>query len=350
MSGFPVYNLDKYLKKIQDDGYIAALYVQDSPTKNTTRSLQGIYSPGTFFPLETEKISNNIVCVFIEKRKSVLSPTGVKPDILVGLSNIDIYTGKATIFEFNDTYIHSPSTFDEIERFVSINNPSEIIIIYKNFSKPQINDIINFSGINCGLIHKIDVEGEGELNKSAINCEKQVYQREILHQFYEANETFLLDFSQYELASQAFCFLLNYIYTHNPNLVRKISEPVFENCTNRLILANHSLKQLNIIDDQNYNGKLSSVMKFINRCYTPMGRRLLNHYLLNPTNNEEFLQREYDIVEYYLGKYKKFDYIHNNLFNIKDIEKLNRKIFLKKITPQSLYYFYENLQTIKSHL
>ena len=348
MSGFPVYNLDKYLKKIQDDGYIAALYVQDSPTKNTTRSLQGIYSPGTFFPLETEKISNNIVCVFIEKRKSVLSPPGVKPDILVGLSNIDIYTGKATIFEFNDTYIHSPSTFDEIERFVSINNPSEIIIIYKNFSKPQINDIINFSGINCNLIHKIDVEGEGELNKSAINCEKQVYQREILHQFYEANETFLLDFSQYELASQAFCFLLNYIYTHNPNLVRKISEPVFENCTNRLILANHSLKQLNIIDDQNYNGKLSSVMKFINRCYTPMGRRLLNHYLLNPTNNEEFLQREYDIVEYYLGKYKKFDYIHNNLFNIKDIEKLNRKIFLKKITPQSLYYFYENLQTIKA--
>ena len=49
MAGFRDYALDKYLKKIQDNGYTAVVYTQDTPSTNTTRSLQGIYSPGTYF-------------------------------------------------------------------------------------------------------------------------------------------------------------------------------------------------------------------------------------------------------------------------------------------------------------
>jgi DNA mismatch repair ATPase MutS len=38
----------------------------------------------------------------------------------------------------------------------------------------------------------------------------------------------------------------------------------------------------------------------------------------------------------------------NELKSIKDIEKLNRQLYLKKITPQNLFYFYDNLSNIQS--
>ena len=49
MAGFGTYMLEKYLKKLQDAGYTTVVYTQDEQQKNTTRSLAGIYSPGTYF-------------------------------------------------------------------------------------------------------------------------------------------------------------------------------------------------------------------------------------------------------------------------------------------------------------
>ena len=72
MAGFRDYGLDKYLKKIQDAGYTAVVYVQDGVKNPPVRVLQGIYSPGTFFSTDivgmgTSALSNNIACIWIEK-------------------------------------------------------------------------------------------------------------------------------------------------------------------------------------------------------------------------------------------------------------------------------------------
>ena len=61
----------------------------------------------------------------------------------------------------------------------------------------------------------------------------------------------------------SYCFLLDFIYSMQPNMVNKIKEPVFNNNSDRMLLGNHSAKQLNIIETTN-NNKLSSVIKFLN--------------------------------------------------------------------------------------
>ena len=107
------------------------------------------------------------------------------------------------------------------------------------------------------------------------NCEKQLYQKEILSKFYKIDnyDTFVQNFYENNIATQAFCFLLDFVYQHNPHLVNKISEPIFENCSTRLSMANHSLKQLNIINDGNVKeSKFSCVSKLLNDCLTPMGK------------------------------------------------------------------------------
>ena len=104
-------------------------------------------------------------------------------------------------------------------------------------------------------------------------------------------------FNENVYATQSFCYLLDFIYQHNPNLIYKIAEPILENDSKKLILANHSLKQLNIIQDDNFKGKYSSVVKMLNECITPMGKRQFQSNFLNPVTDIIYLQEEYDITE-----------------------------------------------------
>jgi DNA mismatch repair protein MutS len=73
----------------------------------------------------------------------------------------------------------------------------------------------------------------------------------LLSRFYKIDDinSFMSIFYDNVYATQAFCFLLDFVYQHNPYLIQKISEPVLENNSKKMILANHSLKQLNIIEE-----------------------------------------------------------------------------------------------------
>ena len=152
------------------------------------------------------------------------------------------------------------------------------------------------------MIHTIFChDKENTFHRQIKKCEKQTYQQELFEQFYtiaDIDQFFKsLQLWDYPLATQAFCFLLNFIYAHNPNLIKKLKEPLFTNVTDRLLLANHSLKQLHIIDVKEQRGRLSSVLSFMNRCNTSMGKRKLMHHILNPTTNIQWLNKEYAIVQ-----------------------------------------------------
>ena len=300
------------------------------------------------------------MCIWIESIESkLIEPKG--KFVMVGISNIDIYTGKTTLYQYKETYIHNPTTYDELEKFVSIYEPTEVIII-SNLSDQEIEDIISFSNIKSLLIHKISLVSTNiktnanvnEFTKKARNCEKQVYQKEIIERFYEITDfsVFMQNFYDNSIASQSFCFLLDFIYQHNPYLVHKISEPSFENNSDRLLLANHSLRQLNIIDND-YHGAFSSVEKVLNHCLTPMGKRKFSYDLLNPSKNIEFLRGEYDITEYLLSlenavsRENSNGSIRSKLSKIKDISKWNRQLHMKKINPNSIYQLYKNIETTR---
>jgi len=347
MAGFGVYMIDKYLKKLQEAGYTIAVYSQDEQNKNTTRSLTGIFSPGTYFSNDSAIISNNTCCIWIHVANSLVKTSSKM--IHVGASNINIYTGESAIFEFNESYLLSPTTFDELERFISIYQPSEAIII-GNVSTSDLESIISFSGITCRAIHKISLleNLESGVVKRALNGEKQTYQKELLLRFFPLiNDNDI--FYKSAIACQAYCFLLDFIHQHNPNLTYKISHPIYENCSDRLVLANHSLKQLNIIDDAKSDSNIySSVEKILNVCITAMGKRHFSYHFLNPTTNIDTLEKEYSITEHILQNYLHYDLsFKTKLVTIKDIAKINRNIIMKKISPKALVQLYKNLFIIK---
>jgi DNA mismatch repair protein MutS len=362
MAGFKDHLLDKYIKKLQDNGFTIVVYVQDQQCANTTRSLLGIYSPGTYFSTDSEQITNNSACIWIDVSNRVLNKLlmdkqGIKTNnslyVSVGMSVIDIYTGQTNIMEYTEQYIRNPTTFDELERFISIYNPSETILIY-NVSNEEINEIVSYANIKSKSIHFVSLLEEKNSNKlfkiRALNCEKQKFQTELLNKFYKINDisSFMTSYNENVWGTQSFCYLLDFIYQHNPNLVYKLSEPIFQSNNSKLILANHSLKQLNIIDDNNYKGKYSSVVKMLNECVTTMGKRKFNHNFLNPLSliNKDILQKEYDITEYLLTR-KELNSLRTMLGSLKDISKINRQILLCKVSPKSLFHLYTSLKLTK---
>jgi DNA mismatch repair protein MutS len=358
-AGFKTEFVDKYVKKLQDTGYTIAVYTQsEGPDGKFIRNLAGIFSPGTYFSNDNTTMTNNSCCIWIEMKKNpmktLLQKQNVKDisgsrDMIVhvGVSVIDIYTGQTTLMEFTEQYLKNPTTFDELENFISIHNPSETIIIH-NLTNSEVEDVISYANIRSKTFHLVDLNGDEEKHKNvkrALNCEKQTYQTALLSRFYHFADisVFMESFAEKVWATQSFCYLLDFVHQHNPNLVNKIAEPTIESEANRLVLANHSLKQLNIIDDDNYKGKFSSVSKMLNECITPMGKRRFYHDFLNPIIDENDLQRQYDITEVLL-KNIDTDYktIKHHLSGYKDISKIIRQIILQKVSPKSLFQMHTN--------
>ena len=355
MAGFPEYVLSKHTDKLQKHGYTCAIYSQDSNRKNTTRSLDIICSPGTHFSTDATQLSNNIMCVWLFNHPPNRLYT--KARIIFGLSTVDILTGSSHYDEICEEYDHNPSTYNEIERYYSIHQPNEILFVFNSndIETTKINTILQYIGVNNTATHIIDLsDNEQFLTKCALKCEKQTYQVNIFQQFYEITDICAFmetnRFNEYHIGCRSFCFLLDFIYAHNPNLLYKIQYPSIEVMNNNLRLANHSLRQLNILNDTRSTGKTSSVVNLVNCALTPMGKRETKRQILHPVINIEWLQEQYHITQHILSNMDEFVDLQIVLRAFNDIPRYYRKIVLRKLTPSDCSILYNNIQSCKNLL
>ena len=351
MAGFTLPFLEKYLKYLQEAGFTTVVYTQDEQCPDTTRSLAGIYSPGTYFASDDASVlSNHISCVWIHSLDNKFSlPTLPKGQyIYVGISDVDIVTGKTTVFQYMEPWVpNSPTPYDELERFLSIHNPNEVICI-SNMPEAALDSILSYVNVRSAMIHKIVLSAltpkPTPMTERALRCEKQTYQKQVLDRFF--GENVLDECIEHVFACQSFCFLLDFIYQHNPYLVRRLIPPMIENHSHRLILANHSLQQLNMIGtDKSRPGSKSCIEALLNRCVTPMGRRQFTYALLNPTTDVVFLNREYDATSLLLGVNR--DGIRGMLASLRDLSKWNRQMFLNRMPPRHFFSLFQNVETIQ---
>jgi len=353
MAGFRDYSLDKYLQKITDQGYSAVVFVQEKRGAKVVRVFDAVYSSGTYLSFDTDHLpqtTNHIMCVWLElhqpvgsKNKNAMSKT--RPTLVCGVAVANIFTGKSVLMEYVQPWTMDPTTFDELEKMVAIYQPNELLVI-SDQSDHEIDHILQYSGVHTQLIHRISIAH----SKPAQKCTQQKYIQHILDTFYEIDAyNSYEEFTRNPTATQAFCFLLDFIQERNPQLVRNIQVPDFQS-SHSVLLANHTLKQLNILpSSQEPAGRLSSVSSFLNKCCSAMGRRRFHSQLVAPTTNIEWLNQEYEMTELLLNpeEYEKVDPIRKILGQIRDIEKQCRQLVLRKIYPSSLYHLYSAAQNTK---
>lgn len=332
MAGFRDYSLEKYLTKLTKNGFRCFVYDQFDEGKKKIRKLTNIYSPGTYFQSDNE-LSNNITTIWIENIKSNKS-------VIYGFSSVNINTGQCNIFEYESK--SNETSFNEVERYLSIYKPNEIILICDKNGLDNIeilNNILNYIENKCLNVNLVD---NFENNKIINNCQKQTYIQEIFKTYYTIHDfsSFFETYVNFPLACQSFSYLLYWIENHNPYLVKYLQEPKIETHSQNVYLGCQTLKQLNVISDN----KNESVINLINKCMTPMGKRDFEEILLHPVYDVKYLEEEYKIIEKIINTEDNIiDNTQTYLKSTNDHSRLLRSLVLKNIKPNQLHQLYNNI-------
>lgn len=337
MFGIPLMSSEKYMNLIVQNGYNVVEYHQKCDTGDGSfyRILGNILTVGTFIQLpedtsgygqnqdEQFASSNNcICCTWIERIKSSASSTATAEHTLyIGYSYVNICTGYVGVMEYTTPFCDDGNImFDKLHHAFCTCDPIECIFV-SNISKNELNSLLivpqsckraSFFQITHTASTSASVSNPSEQNQEhnqeqtqsqlfseiAKRCEKQAYQDDLFQRFYPSHNIFT-HFYEYEYIRCSLAYLLDFLSVHNRHLVEKLAFPSFDmDSRDTVLLANHSLMQLNIIDNYQIKPcKTSSVVNLLNDCITPMGRREFRYTLLHPILSCEELQRRYDLTD-----------------------------------------------------
>ncbi|WP_236619486.1 hypothetical protein [Lebetimonas sp. JH369] len=311
MAGFPNHALDRYLEKlIEENKYTLILIKQKGTPPNVKRYLSEIISPGV--NLEYSKTYENYVTSIIVEKYNAFH---------VGYANIDINTGKSYIYENYSTKDDVSFALDELFRLLQTYKSNEIILTLKNVDCDEIVNYLELDGKNIII------------NRTRMNIN---YQNEIFKRVYKIHSLLtpieIMNLEKYPLITESLGILLEFVISHNKDLIKHIKFPELIEDEKFVYLGNNPIKQLEI-------GK---VLKLIDKTKTPMGKRLIKERLFNPIKDEEELKKRYKAVNFMLNRFKKFEELLKDIY---DLEKIDRKIKLKRLHPFELSFLVSSLKS-----
>ncbi len=354
MAGFRDFTLEKYIQRMTAQNYTCVVYDQEEDNKQS-RIMSGIYSPGTFFQYEQQrKLTNNMTCIWVEEFSR-----RTKTYFIFGIASIDIYTGLTNTFEYTEEYRGGKLLLDEVERYFAIHEPSEVIVIDRNVTNKILHTALN-PLIQSRVVRRFSSDCDTSVERcrwaDILNCEKQVYVVETFKRFFGLSEELLDEHMVDPISCQSMAYLLHWMTKHNLTLTLRLHPPSIETKSTSVYLANHSLKQLNYVDNgsqlnsTNINGtQYKSVVDIVNKCKTPMGRRKLNYDLTHPVYDINKLEVEYQIIEITINTLMEShtdnsDSIvsrYNCIFSKQiDVDKAARSLIMKKIVPRTISQIY----------
>ena len=337
MAGFPLASLPKFRDKILASNYTIVLVEQVSEPPNPERKVTDIISPGTNVNI-VNKRSNYIMVIYYEV---------IEGYIIAGISGIDLSTGKTFVYEVSSSKDDPEFANDEVFRYISTYNPSELIIISEAISEDYKKRILKNLTINNIRVHYKWNTYEHLTFFSNINN-----QRDILEKVFVIKKGFLsmieiLNLEKYNNARFSFCCLLEFAYEHNADIVKGLEEvpDVFEMNKNMTIEFNSAI-QLNVLGL--YPGD-QPLIEILNRCSTAFGYRAFKERLLQPMIDTERITQAYDDVDMLL-KNNTYLIVRKHLSAIMDLERLKRKMKTNKMAPHDWVSFHDALLSTKEIL
>lgn len=343
MAGFPTHSMQRFVDVLLNSSYTIVLIEQTTPPPNPKREITKIYSPGTYIDKVATNDANYIVSVLITEEKCY--KTGIK-QYIIGLSAIDLTTGKNTIYHlYSNISDDNQMIFEEMYRFIESFSPREIIacVMVDDVSIKGFDRYINS---NSRKIHNIDP-------KDITQYYKIQYQNEFLQKiFTNTNALTPIEYLNMEtmyITTISYITLLQFAYSHDTRIIEKIETPQIWTSNTHLTLYNNAIYQLNVVEykREKENTNYNSLYDVINKTNTSMGMRLLKYNLLNPIISPEELNNRYDMIEYFIQN-KLYSSITPYLKDIVDIERLHRKIALGTLHPAEFAGLVLSYNSIKS--
>jgi len=176
------------------------------------------------------------------------------------------------------------------------------------------------------------------------------YQEQFFNKIFNNNSSLnILDFLNFNSSDPlinfkllSYIYLLDFCYNQNENIIKFINKPNMTQDNNlHLTLEYNACQQLDIINN-NFLQKLTkhknidSLFSVINFTHTNMGKLLLKNNLLFPHNNVDTINDYYNATDTLINNNYLQNNINDNLKNIKNLNRLHRKLLFNKIQPYEL--------------
>ncbi len=325
LAGVPSVSVERYLNRIiQSKKYTIILVKQKGEPPHVKRYISSIISPGTNFDYINEPTENNIASIIIDKNLGIYS---------VGYSAIDVTTGKTMVNEIHSTSDDKTFALDELFNLLQTYQTSELLVtlLSNDIDKEwilnylEIKNNYHYTFNSC----RLKVNYQNELFKSIYNIESILSPIEYL------------DLERYPYASEALALLCDFIIEHDEVLLEKMYKPKFLSAERFVYLGNNALEQLEVISRDTSK---KTVLSLIGQTSTAIGKRVLKERLLNPICDIKILEQRYSLIEKLMQNYKVYE---NNLKQIYDLERILRRIKLKKLHPFELNYLYISMESVR---
>jgi DNA mismatch repair protein MutS len=324
LAGVPAVSLDRYLNRLTAaNKYTIVLIKQKGVPPKVSRYLSNIISPGTNFDYLSTPSENILVSLIIDENAKIYS---------AGYAAIDVTTGKTYINEIHGTREDRTYALDEVFKLLQTYHTSEITITFQDDSIDK-HYVMNYLEIHDHYHYSVNS------TRLKIN-----YQNELFGSIYQIRSLLTpieyLNLEKTPYASESLAILCNFIIEHDPGIIEKMNRPVYLGDSKYVYLGNNALEQLEIISK---NPGDMTLLSLIDKTATSIGKRLLKERLLNPIYDMNELHERYDLVDKLKSHHKKFE---GALKQVYDLERILRRIKLKKLHPMELSYLYTSLESI----
>ncbi len=328
LAGVPSVSVERHLNRIiQTKKYTIVLVKQKGEPPHVSRYISSIISPGTNFDYLQEPSENNISALLIDKNSDIYS---------VGYAAIDVSTGKTMVCEIHGTSEDKTFALDEVFTLLQSYHTSEVVLTFSG-SEIDRDWVLNY------------LEVIGNYHYSFNKCRLKIaYQNELFKSVYGI-KSFLspieyLDLERYPCASEALAILCDFIITHDSSLIEKMDRPKFLSGNHFLYLGNNAIEQLGITSRRASD---KTVLNLIDQTSTAIGKRMLKERLLNPICDLKILNERFDLSQKISIHYKQFEILMKQIY---DLERILRRIKLKKLHPFELGYLFSSLESVFSIL
>jgi len=301
LAGFPHHSINTYLPKLVKAGFRVAICDQlEDPKfakKIVKRGVTELVTPGVSLNDEV-----------LEQKKNNYLASICFLDEICGVSFLDISTGDFWISEGN---------INQVQQLIENFSPKEILVP-KPFKKKFLNEIVYSSSIFF-------------LEDWAF--EKNFAKQKLLDHF-DTKSLKGFGISELPVGVNSSGAILHYLSETNHNKLSHITNirRVFEE--DFVWMDRFTVKNLELFSSNNNGG--TSLIDVLDQTNTPMGGRMLRHWVKFPLRDIEKINSRLDFVESLIKEEKVFDSVLSRLKKIADIERIAAKIVTLKIGPRAL--------------
>jgi DNA mismatch repair protein MutS len=299
LAGFPHHSLDTYLPKLVKAGQRVAIcdQLEDPKTTKTIvkRGVTELVTPGVSYNdnVLEHKVNNFLASVDFNTKVS-------------GVSFLDISTGEFFVAQGSTAYI---------DKLLQSFRPNEVIV--------QRNKLSDFNKIFGDKFFTTTFDDWVFTSEFASELLLKHFKTSSFKGFGVEH------LSQGLIAAGAALHYLNETQHHKVAHINKIARIEEDHY---VWLDRFTIRNLELLHSPNENAK--TLLDVIDKTVSPMGSRMLKHWMVLPLKDMQPIQERHDIVSFFVENTALRDSLINEINDLGDLERLISKVATGKVNPR----------------